>query len=56
LRRKKSPFALQSCTLWRPFQIRIFVKQILQKLSTGSEWLLFSANSNIFQLYHGENK
>jgi hypothetical protein len=22
----------------------------------GSEWLLFNANSDIFQLYHGENK
>jgi len=25
-------------------------------LPTLSEWLLFNANSAIFQLYHGENK
>jgi len=25
-------------------------------LSLTSEWLLFNANSAIFQLYHGENK
>ena len=29
---------------------------ILGKSEWESEWLLFNANSVIFQLYHGENK
>ena len=29
---------------------------LLQNIVEVSEWLLFNANSAIFQLYHGENK
>ena len=29
---------------------------IRKKFAWVSEWLLFNANSAIFQLYHGENK
>ena len=29
---------------------------LLQNIVEVSEWLLFSANSAILQLYHGENK
>jgi len=36
--------------------IMIYMYIVAQKLQKGSEWLLFSANSAIFQLYHGENK
>jgi hypothetical protein len=32
------------------------VKLNIIKLCGMSEWLLFNANSAIFQLYHGENK
>jgi hypothetical protein len=36
----------------------IFLSQVLISLvvSGVSEWLLFNANSGIFQLYHGNNK
>jgi hypothetical protein len=29
---------------------------LMHKINIVSEWLLFNANSAIFQLYHGENK
>jgi hypothetical protein len=32
---------------------QLFVSKIKKRVS---EWLLFNANSAIFQLYHGENK
>jgi hypothetical protein len=34
----------------------IFVVYRFGKFKFWSEWLLFNANSAIFQLYHGENK
>jgi len=34
------------------FVLWYFYKWVLKK----SEWLLFNANSEIFQQYHGENK
>jgi len=39
----------------KPTMSPVFIFQKLQK-EWGSEWLLFNANSAIFQLYHGENK
>ena len=33
----------------------LLLKTVIYDMTTR-EWLLFSANSTIFQLYHGENK
>jgi hypothetical protein len=33
----------------------LLLKTVIYDMATR-EWLLFSANSTIFQLYHGENK
>ena len=38
------------------FHLVSYLIYISWKLYIESEWLLFSANSAVFQLYHGENK
>ena len=40
--------------LWVLFLL-LLLKTVIYDMTTR-EWLLFNANSTIFQLYHGENK
>ena len=37
-------------------QITVLTNTVFWEYMYKSEWLLFNANSAIFQLYHGENK
>jgi hypothetical protein len=37
-------------------QVLLLIHNLMPLFIIVSEWLLFNANSAIFQLYHGENK
>ena len=53
---KKTTFCKYVTLLLRVFLLHCYLKYFVTLFVRVTEWLLFNANSAIFQLYHGQNK